>query len=142
MTVSLLVPLTQHYPVKQRCYGYKSYAKNLTQPPRTQRKPAITQIHPSPSQAYAAIRGFRKHEFLETGGIYNKQNEAHDARRSSAYTRHYCKLVNQLHASNRALVTRTGQLVAMQPEMCECSQLAELGWDATCEASRQMSHCE
>jgi len=42
------------------------------------------------------------------------------------------KLVYQLIAIKRVLVTRTSQLVvADQVELKERSQLAELGWDAT-----------
>jgi len=37
-------------------------------------------------------------------------------------------------AMKRALVTLTRQLVVVQPEVCECSQLPKLSWNATCAA--------
>ena len=40
------------------------------------------------------------------------------------------------------LVTLTRQLVPVQLEVCECSQLTQLGWDATCEANRAVSEIE
>ena len=40
-------------------------------------------------------------------------------------------LVYQLQSIKRVLVTLTRQLVAVQEKLCECSQLPELGWDAT-----------
>jgi len=39
-------------------------------------------------------------------------------------------------AIKRVLVALTRQLIVAQPQLCECSQLAELGWDATCEAKQ------
>jgi len=45
-------------------------------------------------------------------------------------------------AIKRVLVTLTRQLVAAQGKPFECSQLPELGWDATCEASRAVSASE
>jgi len=41
-------------------------------------------------------------------------------------------------ATKRVLVTLTCQLVVAQRDAINCSQLAELGWDETCE-SRTMS---
>ena len=42
-------------------------------------------------------------------------------------------------AIKRVSVTRTSQLVVVHVELCERSHLAELGWDATCEANRPVS---
>jgi len=40
-------------------------------------------------------------------------------------------------AIKRVIVALTRQLVLARGEPFECSQLPELGWDATCEASSQ-----
>jgi len=45
-------------------------------------------------------------------------------------------------AIKRVLVTLTRQLVIVQPDRCECSQLTELGWDGTCEANRAVREIE
>ena len=42
-------------------------------------------------------------------------------------------------AMKRPAVTLTRQLVVVQVELHECSQLPKLGWDATCEAIRPTS---
>ena len=36
----------------------------------------------------------------------------------------------------------TRQFVDVQGEICECSQLTELGWDGTCEANRAVREIE
>ena len=52
-------------------------------------------------------------------------------------------LVNEFtNCSNQAsAVTPTDELVPAQVELCECSQLTELGWDATCQPNAQVSNC-
>jgi len=42
-------------------------------------------------------------------------------------------------AIKRVLVMLTRQPVVVQAEVCEFSQLTQLGWDATCEVSRAVS---
>jgi len=76
------------------------------------------------------MRDFRMHVTLETGDIYNKK--ARHIRCTQAKCKHEA-LVNSVTNCNQAsfMVTLTRQLVVVQPEVCECSQLAELGWDAT-----------
>ena len=44
-------------------------------------------------------------------------------------------------AIKRVLVA-LNQLIVAQPQRCECSQLTQLGWDGTCEASRQVTVIE
>ena len=46
------------------------------------------------------------------------------------YTQSIGTLVYQLQSIKRVLVTLTRQVGVGQVEVCECSQLTELGWDA------------
>ena len=116
--------------------------KTLHNPPGPKENPQLHKYILAHHKDTLHIGTFENMNLLKPAvSITNKtRHDRHDT--GQTRTRGIRKLVYQLHASNRALVTRTGQQVVIQVEMCECSQLPEVGWDATCEASRQMSHCE